>query len=1029
MEAAVTMDNPGGYVMRRSIALAGLLLLVTSGVAFGQVAQRGSISVEVRSADDGSMLPGATVEANSDQTLTSRLATTGDDGKALLPALDPASNYVVTVTLEGFAPARIEQVLVNAGQQTGLDVDLQLETFTEELLITSTSPVVDTTSATSGQDITLELTEALPTARSYQDYLQLVPGVQPSTSGNPASRSGMNYSDIAGEVGVSRDNFYYFEGINVTDGLTGTFGANLNTEIIQEQSVLTGGLPAEFIGATGLVSNVITKSGGNRFSGSLNYYFQDDSLVAADEHQEDATFSTYDTAFTLGGPIYRDKAWFFTSYRLLNREDDVVSLDGAPLRTVERDDEQAFGKLTWAITDSDLVSGVYLDDPTEFSGTNDPTVSNTRDRGRDQGGERWNANYSRVWSSLGLELSASDHEGNLDQIPVISESRNNVIHRPGESPGIEREQLGGFGIISETTRSTESLRGSLEWLGSTSWGDHAIKFGAELSENGWFTNNITNGGATFTSIDAIYQGENITPFDILEENFRLVDFDATNTSDFNGFINIGLAGLSDADRAAVIASLDANHDGALTPEEVANGLVFNDTVGNPHGMLNYDRTFQAAVGPQNFSSEGTTYFIQDTWQWNKWAINAGVRAEEWKHIGSDGSTELYTFDTEYAPRFSLAYDLKGDGRHRLSAYYGRYYDPIRNNMTDFAGQLTGEVNHEQVWVDAIQDWVTYRIRGGAQNPDAFFALTTETPYTDEYQLGYKVDLGNSMSLEANLIKRETEDVLEDYDLNLYSDPEGYGLPVDHPDSLFIPVDYFGFGSIPPSNFIIATLLGGKRDWEGAELIFRKRFSNNWQMLASYNYADGEGNSNSDSNADFQGDVLFLDPRSPNQLGTQPGLIEHLFKIAGSYQWNNGIQIGGAYRWNSGVVISRTFSASGRNLPLRDFTDPLLNCDIVGGVAVGPDCVNFAGQTGNWLSPLAVGEFENPEYGILDLRLAYLWDLDRVDLDFFVDLFNVLDDQATVREQDLIAGGGGADFGEGLEFAEPRRFFLGARLRF
>jgi hypothetical protein len=82
---------------RRSIALAGLLLLVTSSAAFGQAAQRGRISVEVRSADDGSMLPGATVEASSEQTLTTRPAITGDDGRALLPALDPATNYVVTV--------------------------------------------------------------------------------------------------------------------------------------------------------------------------------------------------------------------------------------------------------------------------------------------------------------------------------------------------------------------------------------------------------------------------------------------------------------------------------------------------------------------------------------------------------------------------------------------------------------------------------------------------------------------------------------------------------------------------------------------------------------------------------------------------------------------------------------------------------------------------------------------------------------------------------------------------------------------
>ena len=145
--------------------------------------------------------------------------------------------------------------------------------------------------------------------------------------GNPAARSGLNYSDIGGNVGISADNVYYFDGIDVTDRVTGTFGANLNTEIIQEQHVITGAIPAEFVGAPGLISTVITKSGNNSLHGSANYFFQNDNLVAENEHASAETFSTKDSAFTVGGPVYRDKAWFFGSYRYLNREDDVSTLD------------------------------------------------------------------------------------------------------------------------------------------------------------------------------------------------------------------------------------------------------------------------------------------------------------------------------------------------------------------------------------------------------------------------------------------------------------------------------------------------------------------------------------------------------------------------------------------------------------------------------------------------------------------------------------------------------------------------------
>ena len=83
-----------------------------------------------------------------------------------------------------------------------------------------------------------------------------------------------------------------------------------------------------------------------------------------------------------------------------------------------------------------------------------------------------------------------------------------------------------------------------------------------------------------------------------------------------------------------------------------------------------------------------------------------------------------------------------------------------------------------------------------------------------------------------------------------------------------------------------------------------------------------------------------------------------------------------------------------------------------------------------MSPFAVGQFDNPSYGTFDARVSYLWNLSgRFETDVFLDVFNVLDDQASIRNQDLVAGGAGIAFGEGLQFVEPRRYFIGARLRF
>ena len=994
-----------------ALALVGTMPLLAQ-------ATRGTISATVEG-DDGSALPGVSMEVSAPDTLTRRAAVTNAAGVAEATALDPSRSYTVKFALEGFNSVEQTGVVVSAGKTTSLQVTLNMG-VSETIQITGEAPVVDVTNAITGQDITLELTESLPTGRSYQSYLQLVPGVLPESQeygGNPASRSGVNYADIYGEIGVSTDNFYYIEGINVTDGTSGTFGANLNTEIIQEQSVLTGGIPAEYAGAAGLISNVITKSGGNSFSGSVNYYYQDDSLVADNENRPDQTFESYDAAVTLGGPIVRDKAWFFASYRKLERDEDVVGPGGEFLRTVSIDDDQTFGKLTWSATPSTLLAVTYLSDPQDRSGTTDETLSNARDFAREQGGDRFTGRLTQIWGSFLLEAAYSRHDGDVDNLSKGPASRNDVTFLFPFEPTQFQEQLGDYGINTLRTRGTESYSLSGEASYDTSWGSHTLRLGWENSENEDYRNTLYNDSNIFVSLSSIYLGGGVTAEDI-DSAGTIVNFDPFNVSDVGGLNQFGCAR-----NPAQCAPFDTDHDGALSNDEAA-AIVFNSTAGNPDGQINYNRDFLVQVGEQTVRSEGDTYYIQDTWQLGKWAINAGVRAETWEHFATTGES-IYEFDREIAPRVSVAYDLKGDGRHRISAYYGRYFDPIRNNMTQFAGTLSGNILEEQVWVG--NDWATFRVRGGPQVADALFAPTTETPYTDEWMLGYKVDFGSNLSLEANLIRRETRDILEDYDMHLYavgSDGETfYPGPLDHPDSLWLGPEYFGyFGAVPPSNFVIATLAGGERNWEGVELILRKRYSNNWQLLASASINDADGNTNSDSNADFQGDVIWLDPRSPNQFGAQPGLIENLFKIAGSYRWDNGFEIGGQVRWADGPKTSRTWLIFDRNLPCRVAQ---ASCGTVDQPAF-----DFAGTSQRWIAPNTVGALDNPSYGTIDLRLAYELGVGEWGTaDFFIDVFNVLDEQKATRNQDIFAGSGGVQFGEGLEFTQPRRFFLGARLRF
>jgi hypothetical protein len=997
----------------RSIGVILLGLLLTSvGTGWAQVSTTGSIQVVLED-PQGGRLPGVTVSASANDVVTTRQAVSDAEGVASLEALAPSANYTVRASLSGFRDMERTNILVRSGQVTTLRVQLTLSTVTETVTVQGqTTPVVDVTRAVSGTDITLQLTESLPTGRSYQSYLQLVPGVLPDSStvsGNPASRSGMNWADVNtnGNLGVSSDNQYYFEGLNVTDPVTGTYGANLNTEIIQEQKVITGGIPAEYVGSAGLLSTVITKSGSNEYHGSANYFFQNQNLVAENQHTESSDFSTNDTAFTIGGPILRNSLWAFGSFRYLDETRDVSSQDTRELlRTVKTTQKQGFAKATWAPGQSDTLSFVFLNDPYDKDGSTDPTVPNNRDRVRKQGGNNYSTSYNRVWGSLLLEAAANFHDGELSDYAADRSARNTVIFQRTDIRTNADENLGGYGQDSIETRPTRTGKLSAQYA----VGVHRVKAGFDFSQNERHRNLLFLGSpepAQYTSVAARYFGAGVNAANVVNGNWSAINFDVTNPSDYDGFISTVN---SLPNRAAFYNLYDTNRDGTIGQDELGQNLVFNTRLDD--GSLAYYRSWMSKDGPQDYKARGYAFFGQDEFSVNRFTFNLGMRFEQMNHYATTGE-KIYTFPWTVAPRLSATYDVRGDGRQKISAYWGRYFDPIRTDMTTFAGTASGSIREEQVF--AAGQWVTYRVRGGAQSFDGYFSETAKTPYTDELQLQYEADLGNNTSASVTYYHRQTRDIFEDFDPKLYTEPSVYPGPINDPNSLFLGWDYFGWtaDNHPVANFYLGTLKGGERNYNGLELVLRRRFSNGWQGITSYSYMDGKGNAVSDGNADFAGDVLYLDPRAPNMYGTIPGTIHHLFKAGGSYQTRWGVELGGGYRWNSGTVVNQTFLSSSRRLPFR---------------VAAP--FEFAGITNQrWIAPDAIGAVQNPSWGQFDVRLQYIKPIARVTTEFFVDVFNLFDSQSPTRVEDLVAGTGTTAFGDEITWNAPRRAFFGARVRF
>lgn len=998
-------------MLKRTSAFVVAMLIALTGSAFAQVATTGTIQVVIVD-KDGGRLPGVTVTAEAADSVSKRTVVTDTTGTALLEALAPSAQYKVTMVLPGFADRTQTNVLVRSGQTVSLNVTLQVAGLNEAVQVTAAAPIVDVKSATSGQDITLRLTESLPTGRSYQSYLQLVPGVMPdsqNSTGNPASRSGMNWKDVQtnDNLGVSTDNFYYFEGINVTDPVAGTFGANLNTEIIQEQKVITGGIPAEYVGASGLISTVITKSGSNNYSGSGNYFFQNDNLVGANKHNPNAGFSTTDTAFTLGGPLVKNKAWAFGSFRYLKDTTDVNAQDThALLRTVDTIQKQGFIKGTVVPTNNDTLSVIFLNDPFRKTGSTDPTVPNSRDRERVQGGNNYSATYSRIWNAILIDAAVNKHDAEITDVSVQRTARNTIAYQAGSVRTLADEQLGGFGQDFPETRPTMQAKASAMWVLK----GNRFKAGYEFAQHKDIRDLLylpDTDRSQYTSIAAQF-GPTTAASIANSTLWSTRQFNVTNASDFNGLI----ARINTLpNRAAFYSQYDTDGNGTITSAELGSSLVFNSTAGNPNAMTNYYRITETATGKQDQKVRGNGFFIQDDFNIGHLALNLGVRAESWEHFSTTGFS-IHKFPITWAPRLSAAYDIKGDGTQKASVYYGRYYDPIRMDMTNFAGTTNGSTREEQVFIN--NQWVTYRVRGFSAIPDGLFAPDTKTPYTDEIQVMYESDLGHNLSVSGAYYNRRTRDIFEDFDPGIYTDPASYGGDINAPNSLFLGWAYLGFdpNNPPAANFFLATLKGGERNYNGLELVARKRYSDNWQGLVSYSYLDATGNTVSDGNADFAGDVFWLDPRAPNMEGTIPGTIHHLFKASGSFMTRWGVELGGNYQWNSGSIVNKTQLASNRRLPIQVATP-----------------FAFGGITDSWVAPGAIGAVQNPAWGQFDLRAQYVKTIQKLTAEFFVDVFNVFDTQSATRVEDLVAGTGSTKFGDEIAWRNPRRAFLGVRARF
>ena len=297
--------------------------LVMATDAFAQGAVQASVTGIVRDSS-GAVLPGVTVEASSPALIERvRSALTDGSGRFRIVNLPPGS-YVVTFMLPGFTTVKREGVELSGSFTATVDVDLRVGSLEETVTVTGESPIVDVQNVQRQQVVTSEVLASIPASRSFEHLAALVPGIQLSTaSQNVGGINGPVPPFFSGHGGGQFEGRLRVDGIG-TGGATG--GVSLlviDTSNAAEITVsTTGGLADAEIGGPEI--NVVPRSGGNTFSGQFfvagaNGAMQSDnftqSLRDAGLRAPSELQKVWDVNAGIGGPIKRDRLWFFGTAR------------------------------------------------------------------------------------------------------------------------------------------------------------------------------------------------------------------------------------------------------------------------------------------------------------------------------------------------------------------------------------------------------------------------------------------------------------------------------------------------------------------------------------------------------------------------------------------------------------------------------------------------------------------------------------------------------------------------------------------
>jgi hypothetical protein len=687
--------------------MAALIVLVAAGGAFAQGSQTGVLSGTVQSSDK-QPLPGVTVSVKSPSLLGVRTAVTDTNGGYIFKGL-PSGDYKVTFELSGFGTQE-KSVTLAVGGAVPLDAALSVASLQETVTVTGEAPGPLTTTQI-GANLKQETVDTLATSRTIFGVTTLAPGLTSQSAPNAGQ------VNIAGSFAY--DNVFLIDGVDVNDNLFGSANSLFVEDAIEETQILTSGVSAEYGRFSGGVINAVTKRGGNQFTGSFRVNFTNPSWrdeTPIEEKQgterQDKLNKFYEA--TLGGPIVKDRLWFFAAGRKENSNTQVsLPETGLPFNQLI-DEKRGEFKLSGAINPNHNVTGTYTKFTQSAFRQNFPfsiEPVHTAYTGQ-QPESLLNVNYNGVLrSNLFVEAQYSrKHFAFIDN----GGTSTNIV----DSPYIAQSVLAHynapyFDATDPEDRNNRQMSGALSYFLSTrSLGKHDIKVGFE------------NYRSTRTG------GNSQSPTNFVFYTDYLTDAAGKPVFDSNGFV---------------------------IP-------VFTPGVSQLQNWI-------AQRGSQIDLTTNSAY-VNDKWSLNNhWSFNVGVRAEWAKGEASSGVQPVDA--SRIVPRLGAAFDVRGDGRFKLegtySHYSGKYSETQFANNTNVGNPdyiyyvYSGPAGQGRDFAPGINP-ANYPdvLTGSFPTANVFYGPDIKSPVTREWTGAAGMQIGANGYLKAIYTHRSVSDFVQQF---------------------------------------------------------------------------------------------------------------------------------------------------------------------------------------------------------------------------------------------------------------------------